>query len=76
MAARDAQLKILCSGETFARARDLLNQVHLLCIPGSGYDVPADGRVGLPAICAMIASEQYVSHLVCVFNLVLRLSSG
>lgn len=60
MAAREKQLKRLCGGETLEKARNILNQVLLLCAPGSGHDVPPEGRAGLPAICAMIASEECV----------------
>lgn len=60
MSAKDAQLKRLCAGETLERARGLYKQVELLCAPGTGYAIAPEGRPGLPAICAMIASEEYV----------------
>ena len=58
MSKRDEQLRRLCSGETLERARTLLKQVEILCAPGSGFAISADGKTGVPAICALIATEE------------------
>lgn len=45
--------------EVRSRAKDLYKRTRLITGPGTGYDL-REGAPGLPAICALIACEEYV----------------
>lgn len=45
--------------EVRRRAKDLLKTARIMTNPGTGYDI-REGRPGLPAICALLACEEYV----------------
>jgi hypothetical protein len=54
------QLRKLCSQqETLVLAQALLNTAATRTAPGSGHELGA-GAPGLPAICALLASQQCV----------------
>ncbi|KAF5380688.1 hypothetical protein D9757_007040 [Collybiopsis confluens] len=59
MSRYDSQLAKLCGdrGETFKRAKELVNIAQSKTIQGSGYAVN-ELSTGLPAACALIASEE------------------
>jgi hypothetical protein len=50
------------------KARALLRAVHSRTGPGTGYDI-GEGKTGIPAICAFIASKRFASFLYAFFNL-------
>ncbi|THH01919.1 hypothetical protein EW026_g878 [Hermanssonia centrifuga] len=53
----DRLVKLCKTEETFIKARALWKTAELKTGPGSGYSI-GDAAVGLPAICAFIASQQ------------------
>ncbi len=58
----DRLVKLCKTEETFIKARALWKTAELKTGPGSGYSI-GDAAVGLPAICAFIASQQYVPSI-------------
>lgn len=48
--------------EVREKARALLHTVHSKTGPGTGHDI-GEAKIGLPAICAYIASKRYASYL-------------
>lgn len=53
------QLRLVCSqAATFTKAKILLQQAKTKTRPGSGYHIGADSVIGLPAVCAYLASQQ------------------
>lgn len=48
--------------EVREKARALLRTVHSKTGPGTGHDI-GEAKIGLPAICAYIASKRYAPYL-------------
>ncbi|KIK69781.1 hypothetical protein GYMLUDRAFT_255048 [Collybiopsis luxurians FD-317 M1] len=65
MSQHDSQLLKLCGdrGQTFQRAKELLHLANAKTLPGSGYALN-ELSTGLPAACALIASEELKNQVV------------
>lgn len=77
---QEVLLKRLCrEPETLTKARVILHAAQLKTGPGTGYDLRG-ASTALPAICAYIASEEYVDIVRCCYinwtNLLIRLHIG
>lgn len=55
---QEQQIRKLCAKrETISKARELLHSASVRTGPGTGYNL-GEGKSGLPAICAFIASQE------------------
>lgn len=60
---QEQQIRKLCAKrETISKARELLHSASVRTGPGTGYNL-GEGKSGLPAICAFIASQEYVCFI-------------
>lgn len=56
---QDEQLKLVCNeAATLAKARQILQLAKTKTRPGSGYHIGAESIIGLPAVCAYLASQE------------------
>lgn len=72
--------KLTTRPEVRKKARALLRAVHSRTGPGTGYDI-GEGKTGIPAICAFIASKRYafcppLRILLSIAHRVKRISAG